>query len=739
VLIPLESVAWLTLEQLEALLAHELAHILRHDYLVNMLQTVIEALLFFHPAVWWVSRRVRDEREKCCDDMAVALCRGDCLFVARALLAMEEQRTATVFGLAASGGTLPERIRRLGTASAETSGSAKAGWAGAGLIASLGLAAMIGAAVLPTLARDGTGGTGPVPVHGRVVDESGKPVSGTRVRLYRRIGQSERRHPMIEETTAGPNGSFQLRSPLVPVPEQVSRRSPTYVLLADHAGRAIGWRTIPREADTFEGDIVLTAPTERTITTIDTDGRPVAGAKVVAYGVGDASSASPLCRDYLGLRPDDGPLTATTDQNGRATIRQLPRTDASFVATKPGFGEGYAFREQHTIHLSPSAALSGRVTGPDGQPLAGVKVILFTDFMWDFESAETDSAGRYQFADLRARGWDMSAWGPSAKPGNGRYKVWIESDRFDVPTQIVSLEPRARETLDLKAERAGVIHVTVTQEGTGKAFAGVRVWGWDVTTGGSSSFNAYTDENGRATFYSTPGQISLSIVGPPDGYYIKGDQDHPGMFKQIDFAGGEIEVSLHLPPFGGPIITVPGVCTRPDGSGAAGAEVSPQAGRFQASNSSSFLRMRRADDAGRFDLEGVPAGRTLHLYAETADRRFAGTVTVQTPAQADPSFRLSIPMEPTVAVEITFHDDKGKPLPSKSFRISPIVEDEDFPFLRRDVESDAHGLVKIDGIVPGRSYRVEEVLPPSDGPVAVVGGKIPWFNEVVVLAPKDQK
>jgi hypothetical protein len=60
--------------QIEALLAHELAHVHRHDYLVNLLQSFAEVVLFYHPAVWWLSRRVRTERELCCDDLAVGLC-----------------------------------------------------------------------------------------------------------------------------------------------------------------------------------------------------------------------------------------------------------------------------------------------------------------------------------------------------------------------------------------------------------------------------------------------------------------------------------------------------------------------------------------------------------------------------------------------------------------------------------------------------------------------------------------
>src|SRR5262249_47412324 len=97
-------------------LAHELAHIRRHDYLVNLLQHVAETVLFYHPAVWWVSNRMRVEREQCCDSIVVDLC-ADPLDYATALTQLEEARqTSTGFALAATGGTLIERIRRLLTA-----------------------------------------------------------------------------------------------------------------------------------------------------------------------------------------------------------------------------------------------------------------------------------------------------------------------------------------------------------------------------------------------------------------------------------------------------------------------------------------------------------------------------------------------------------------------------------------------------------------------------------------------
>lgn len=113
VLLPAATVVGLTPAQLEAVLAHELAHILRYDYLVNMLQTVVETLLFYHPAVWWASARIRHERELCCDDLAVVSC-GDALCYARALTRLERLRVAAPgLALSITGGSLLYRIRRI--------------------------------------------------------------------------------------------------------------------------------------------------------------------------------------------------------------------------------------------------------------------------------------------------------------------------------------------------------------------------------------------------------------------------------------------------------------------------------------------------------------------------------------------------------------------------------------------------------------------------------------------------
>lgn len=111
ILVPLGMLAGMPARQVEAILLHELAHIARYDYFVNLLQAAVEAGLFYHPAAWWVSRVVRREREMCCDDAVIAAT-NDAVTYARALADLEQYR-ATQFALAATDAPLAQRIHRM--------------------------------------------------------------------------------------------------------------------------------------------------------------------------------------------------------------------------------------------------------------------------------------------------------------------------------------------------------------------------------------------------------------------------------------------------------------------------------------------------------------------------------------------------------------------------------------------------------------------------------------------------
>jgi beta-lactamase regulating signal transducer with metallopeptidase domain/Leucine-rich repeat (LRR) protein len=153
VLLPVSLITGLPAAQLEAILAHEVAHIRRHDFVVNLLQTLVETVFFYHPAVWWLSRQIRIEREHCCDDLVVRLL-GNPVEYGRALVAIEQLRCRNpLLALGATDGSLLARIRRIAGVTAEPCVSLRSRWSAALLGLSL-VAVTCGMAIGVVTARD---------------------------------------------------------------------------------------------------------------------------------------------------------------------------------------------------------------------------------------------------------------------------------------------------------------------------------------------------------------------------------------------------------------------------------------------------------------------------------------------------------------------------------------------------------------------------------------------------------
>jgi beta-lactamase regulating signal transducer with metallopeptidase domain/uncharacterized protein YnzC (UPF0291/DUF896 family) len=170
VFLPATALTRLSEDQLQAVIAHELAHIQRLDAFVNVFQVCVETLLFYHPAVWWLNKRIRAEREHCCDEVAVSVC-GDAVEYARALTVMEEWRSAPTFAMAANRGPLTERIMRV--LGLKTLGAGMRGIGFMGSLLCLSVALVAGNALLnlahPALARANS--------RPQAVSESGKSAS----------------------------------------------------------------------------------------------------------------------------------------------------------------------------------------------------------------------------------------------------------------------------------------------------------------------------------------------------------------------------------------------------------------------------------------------------------------------------------------------------------------------------------------------------------------------------------
>jgi beta-lactamase regulating signal transducer with metallopeptidase domain len=343
ILVPVEALTGLPIEQVQALLAHELAHIRRHDYLVNIVQSIAEAVLFYHPAVWWVSDQIRTERELCCDDLAVAAS-GDVLVYARALADLESHRRARLkAALAADGGSLVNRIRRLVGQSqplSHTLPGPGAAWALTVLwVAGIGAATVHGAPGSSTHPRNFV--LSP-PVVAEGVAAAPLPLEPPSA---------------IQHLAAAPVVTALLFDPFFEQP-QVFAPPPAS-------------ETQPKKAR-VEGTVVNLA------------GDPVKRASVRLAILG-ASASTQTVTAYSEI----------TDDAGKFAIEDVPPGSYTLSATKVGYitgsygaraagapgtpirlAEGAALKDLG-IKLTPQAIVSGRVTDADGEPVANAGVSLY--------------------------------------------------------------------------------------------------------------------------------------------------------------------------------------------------------------------------------------------------------------------------------------------------------------------------------------------------------------------------
>lgn len=287
ILLPVGVLSGLSTIQVEMILAHELAHIRRQDYLINLGLALFETLGFYHPAVWWIARCVRAEREHACDDLAVSACGGDRLGYVRALATLEEMRGPTgQFALAASGGgrgLLLSRVRRLlGIKMERRPRTGRATWWLAGIITLLSaLVITLGGVQHPALAQEApkTQSLAGDWLRGQVLDESSRPVAGALV--YDGTNHDGSSAIRLEPIVTNADGRFQVL--------KQSYSGPWRFIGARSGDESIGWLDIGpgRQPAAFGADNVLTKPivlrTRRFTlrgTCVDEAGRPVAGATI---------------------------------------------------------------------------------------------------------------------------------------------------------------------------------------------------------------------------------------------------------------------------------------------------------------------------------------------------------------------------------------------------------------------------------------------------------------------------
>jgi len=486
VLLPVTALTGLDPVELKAILAHELAHILRHDFALNVLQRSAESLLFYHPAVWWLSRRIRTEREHCCDDVALRLCR-DRLAYAQALVKLEQVRSTASLAVAAAGSNLPDRVRRImgrDTASAEWQPAAASSvfviavW----IIAGMWNINSLGASPLP-----------PMPP---------------------------------------PPSYLEARAQAVPAPA-VAPTSPTILqmALATLAG--------PRQegSSSIEGTVLRSETNE-----------PLGAAKVVLTKVFQAGSPPPSSATLLAGGPTTVTnaqgkfrLSDIPTESYRLVVILdgfSPQEYGSREAGRSGSGSVLNIRpgdalKDIVVRLSSTGSINGRVTNTAGRPQMGLDVTLFS-LIYDANgsplfriasSAQTDDRGQYRLYWITPGDYYLTA-GPSVMAAASigavaRNQKQVTTYYPDVIDRAMAVMIQVKPGVDL-----GGIDVAVRQTPT------YRVRGY---VAGLPSSNLTL-----SIFPREP--LPSSIVMAPQGIPAKAD----GSFELTDVAPGQYWVRAQV-------------------------------------------------------------------------------------------------------------------------------------------------------------------------------------------------
>jgi hypothetical protein len=570
-------------------------------------------------------------------------------------------------------------------------------------------------------------------VTGKVVDTEGQPIPKAEVLLYYNYTRWGMGNRIADRIESGADGSFAFEDLKYGDPKEYPYGRDSYLLVASHPDYAFGWKVIDRDQQQAKYEIVLTEPRSQTITVTDHEGHPLAGARVWPYHVGNRADSEPLFRDYLSLPTYVDIVGGTTGADGKATVKNLPKTRCSFYAELKGYATGLSFTGERPIRLSKGATVFGTVLDEDGKPVKGAIVRFRTEWMWNILLARTNSEGKFRFEDLPAEGWDMSPWGNSAN-GNGIYVITMEHPDYVCSEEQDRFQPgEVVENFAIEAHRGTLVKCRVVDVKSNLPVVGARIQGSNE----SGRIDGRTDANGVLTVRVLPGQTSLFFGSPPEGVYVLRGPNPPASSLRFDAQGKEMAVTMKSPPIAGRLTSVKGKVQLPDGTPAANIKIST-------TNSASYetLTFGGAGGActstnpdGSFELKDVPAGLKLFLYGNTKDREYILAEVIEN--VKDPT-ELTSPliMKPGQMADILLTDKRGKSCANLSIKVKPVMWDHQLFYADfHRGKTDARGRLKINGIIPALEYFIID----SRANLSESGWWDRYYNQTMALIPLEKK
>ncbi len=706
ILVPVGFIAGINPAQLEAILLHELAHIRRWDYLVNLLISLLRALLFYHPVVWWLDRRTRLARELCCDELASG-CYGDRATYARALAQLEERlQTGSPLAMAAGDGSLLQRVRSL-AGQRGMRGLSGRSLANLSAVFALTLGAVLLLQFAPEAKADDMAQAlrKPAP-SGRVLDVDGNPMAGAEVALYHMRYAYGLDNGIVAMTQTDAQGRFAFETELTYGDTARDVASENYCLVAWAPGQAVAIAVFERDAETTDDiTLALSKPELRKVTIVDKNGKPVVGATV---------NVGWLVRKRVGafFKPAFGPLQTVSDAQGIATFTQLPKAGITFEAYKEGFSHEWSDcdsgREPNVeVRLRPGASVGGRVVSTEGTPIAGV--LVYAEPTWPLSHdnyARTDAQGYFRLEGLYGKGdaWDASG-------GTGEYRLRLEDSTLFVSQKLVQLESGQSKTLRDMVAFEGVPVDGVLLDPATKAPVAGAVLQYE-TDGGKGEL--ITDAQGRFSFKTPEGELWISLKYPPSPFYVLKTPrplEHGKVGKQA------LSLELYMPSALKPMRSASGRVLTSEGKPAVGVKVAaqlPQHDRTSPSwilsecSQAETLQSAKTDASGVYVFKEYPADLPMKLVANFGDE----AAIMDVPAVTETAQELPIlTLKPAQKCRVRVVDIDQKPMAGRKIAYGPLITAaEDGRFngvptasqeIQREAKTDADGTFVLEGIPAG--------------------------------------
>jgi beta-lactamase regulating signal transducer with metallopeptidase domain/protocatechuate 3,4-dioxygenase beta subunit len=547
---------------------------------------------------------------------------------------------------------------------------------------------------------------------GVVLDEQGKPVPGARVLLYFRNNSWGLGNKVVEETRTDAQGRFTLTQPFTYKIDAGTTYTDHFLLFATHPDFSLAWRVLTSGAPQKECRLTMTPPVTQAFHVTDREGKPLAGARVWIRGAGRNDERNPLMRPSFAVPEDISLLTATTDDQGQATVTNLPRTDCSFSASLPGYSDRFRFAStpspgEARIEMTRAGTATGQVLTKDGKPVAGAQVWFQADWgEWYFDYAVTDETGRFRNDKIVARGGSWVSGG-----GTGQYKVTLRHPNFAAPEVTVQFEPGKTEEFNIEATPGTLLHIQVLEPETERPLAGARVAGSSL----GGRLDGYTDANGVFERCVLNGQASVFFNSPPGrSYVLEHDNRSPAGARdsaRVLADGGIEKVTLYAPSRLHPLVSIKGRLQLPDGRPAGGIKISTTNNMPRYHTATWVGRgsaYTRTNPDGSFELADVPRDAEVFLYGETSDYRYI-LAEILDPAQASPELARPLVMREGHTASVVLTDASGKPRVNMALKLRPRKwEDYVFRADDRPAATDAEGRLTLNGIVPGLEYFIRD-------------------------------